>query len=216
VIDTGPGIPRDKQALAFKEFQRFATGPGAEHGLGLGLSIVERISRILDHPVDLRSEPDRGTAFTVQVPRSRAPTAAAPPPAVQPTLGPAPAAVLCIDNQTSILDGMRALLVTWSCSVRTATGFADLERLLESDPRPPDLVIADYHLDGGADGIACIAAVRRRFGADLPAILITADQSEELRTRARAQGLPVLHKPIKPAALRALMQRVLAARQAAE
>ncbi len=217
VVDTGPGIPHEQQALAFKEFQRFAAGPEAERGLGLGLSIVQRISRILDHPVGLRSEPGRGTTFTVSVPRSLAPvTAAVPATTVPPTPGPAPAAVLCIDNQTSILDGMRALLVNWSCSVRTATGLADLEALFERDPRPPDLVIADYHLDGGADGIACIEASRRRFGAELPAILITADQSEALRARARGHGLPVLNKPIRPAALRALMQRALAARQAAE
>ncbi len=217
VVDTGTGIPKEQQALAFKEFQRFAVGPDAEHGLGLGLSIVQRISRILDHPVGLRSEPGRGTAFTVQVPLSRSPvTAVTPPVAVQPTLTPERAAVLCIDNQTTILDGMRALLVNWSCSVRTATGLADMQGLLERDPRPPDLIIADYHLDDGADGIACIEAVRRRFGADLPAILITADRSEELKARAQASGLPVLNKPIKPAALRALMRRALATRQAAE
>ncbi len=181
VVDTGAGIPHDKQALAFKEFQRFAAGPDAEHGLGLGLSIVQRIGRILDHPISLRSEPGRGTAFTVQVPSSLSPvTVAAPAAAVQPTLGPAQAAVLCIDNQTSILDGMQSLLRNWSCDVRTAAGLADLEGLFERDPRPPDLVIADFHLDGGADGIACIEAVRRRFGADVPAILITADRSEEI------------------------------------
>ncbi len=217
VLDTGTGIPKEQQALAFKEFQRFAAGPDADHGLGLGLSIVERISRILDHPVHLRSEPGRGTGFTVQLPRSLAPVSpVVAPVAVPPMLAPERAAVLCIDNQKSILDGMRALLVNWSCSVRTAAGLADMQVLLERDPRAPDLVIADYHLDGGADGIACIEAVRRRFGADLPGILITADRSEELKALAHARGLPVLNKPIKPAALRALMQRALATRQAAE
>jgi len=217
VIDTGIGIPREKQALAFKEFQRFAAGPDAEHGLGLGLSIVQRISRILDHPLTLRSEPGRGTAFSLQLPRSLAPvTAEAQPSALPPTLAPARAEVLCIDNQESILDGMRALLVNWSCEVRTATGLADMEALLERDPRPPDLIIADYHLGEEADGIACVEALRRRFRADLPAILITADRSEELKARATASGLPVLSKPIRPAALRALMRRALTARQAAE
>ena len=124
--------------------------------------------------------------------------------------------MLCIDNQESILDGMRALLANWSCGVRTATGLADMEALLARDPRAPDLIIADYHLGVGADGIACVEAVRRRFGADLPAILITADRSDELKARAAASGLPVLSKPIRPAALRALMRRGLAARQAAE
>ena len=79
VVDTGPGIPHEQQALAFKEFQRFAAGPEAERGLGLGLSIVQRISRILDHPVDLRSEPGRGTTFSVRVPRSLAPVTGSRP-----------------------------------------------------------------------------------------------------------------------------------------
>jgi CheY-like chemotaxis protein/anti-sigma regulatory factor (Ser/Thr protein kinase) len=218
VVDTGIGISRKHQLLAFKEFQRFATGPDAERGLGLGLSIVQRISRVLDHPVSLRSQLGRGTVFTVEVPQSLAPPVAtvARPPILQPTLGPERAAVLCIDNQRSILDGMQTLLTHWACSVRTATGQADMQALLERDPQPPDLVIADYHLDDGADGIACIEIVRRRFGADVPAILITADQSESLKAKAGACGLPVLSKPIKPAALRALMRRLLATRQAAE
>ncbi len=218
VIDTGIGIPADQQALVFKEFQRFATGPDAEQGLGLGLSIVQRISRVLDHPFSLRSELGRGTTFTVLVPRSQAPPMATVtrPSAAKPALVSERAAVLCVDNQTSILDGMRTLLAQWACTVRTAAGLADMQALLERDPWPPDLVIADYHLDEGANGLACIEWVRRRFGTEVPAILITADQSEALKALARAHGLPVLNKPIRPAALRALMRRVLATRQAAE
>jgi Na+/proline symporter/CheY-like chemotaxis protein len=218
VIDTGIGIPADQQGLVFKEFQRFATGPDAEQGLGLGLSIVQRISRVLDHPVSLRSEPGHGAAFTVLVPRSQRPpmVTVTRPSAAKPTLVSERAAVLCVDNQTSILDGMKTLLAQWACTVRTATSLADMQALLERDPWPPDLVIADYHLDEGADGLACVEWVRRRFGSDVPAILITADQSEALKALARVHGLPVLNKPIRPAALRALMRRALATRQAAE
>jgi Na+/proline symporter/CheY-like chemotaxis protein/PAS domain-containing protein len=218
VWDTGPGIPPDKQALVFKEFQRFATGPGAERGLGLGLSIVERISRILDHPLGLRSTPGRGTLFTVRVPRGRAsegprpfrPAPARPGPALD------QAVVLCIDNQASILDGMQALLAGWSCRVLGATGLAEALAITKDGTEPPDLVIVDYHLDDGGDGISSLETLRRRFGAAVPAILITADRSEELKARARAADLPLLNKPIKPAALRALIARALAGSRAAE
>ncbi|WP_425450159.1 hybrid sensor histidine kinase/response regulator [Virgifigura deserti] len=217
VWDTGSGIPQDKQLLVFKEFQRFAIGSGTEQGLGLGLSIVERISRILDHPVSLRSELGRGTMFTLRVPRGEmtiAPPLVAPEPA-RFSSALDRAVVLCIDNQASVLDGMRTLLAAWSRSVRVASGLSEALEVVGDGTERPDLVIVDYHLDEG-DGIACVEALRRRLGIDLPAILITADRSDALKMRADALGLPLLNKPIKPAALRALITQTLADRQAAE
>ncbi|MFI4987361.1 MAG: NahK/ErcS family hybrid sensor histidine kinase/response regulator [Alphaproteobacteria bacterium] len=218
VWDTGCGIPRDKQPLVFKEFQRFASGPGTEHGLGLGLSIVERISRILDHPVSFRSVPGRGTAFTLRVPRG---TAAVAPLrlAFEPVLPLQPAervTLLCIDNEPSVLDGLTSLLEGWSYRMRPARGLAAALELDRAGLMPPDLLIVDYHLGGGDDGIDCIVALRHHYRAEVPAILITADRSEPVKSRARSLALPILNKPLKPAALRALIMRAIAARQAAE
>ncbi|HEY0832681.1 MAG TPA: PAS domain-containing hybrid sensor histidine kinase/response regulator [Azospirillum sp.] len=213
VWDTGIGIPPDKQALVFREFQRFVDVPGVAHGLGLGLSIVERISRVLDHPLSLRSTPGRGTVFGVRVPRAPVPpdmgeTAPSAPAAIAPN-----ARVLCIDNDAAILDGMRTLLGGWGCSVRTA---ADLDQAREAvDAEPPDIVLVDLHLGDGADGFACVDDLRRRLRTDVPAILITADRSEPVKARAVAAGLPLLNKPVRPAALRTLMRRALSARRVA-
>jgi Na+/proline symporter/signal transduction histidine kinase/CheY-like chemotaxis protein len=217
VHDTGSGIPLEQQKLVFREFQRFTVAPGAEQGLGLGLSIVDRIARVLDHPVGFRSIPRRGTAFTVLLPRGAAPAARPPRMAPVPALPTLEhALMLCIDNEPGVLDGMKALLEGWGCRVLVATGLAAALDLLAGDPALPDLMIVDYHLDAEADGLRCAEMLRHRFGSDIPAVLITADRSQAVRAAALVQGLHVLNKPIKPAALRALATRVIAARQAAE
>jgi Na+/proline symporter/signal transduction histidine kinase len=218
VHDTGSGIPAEQQKLVFREFQRFATPPGAEQGLGLGLSIVDRVARVLDHPVRFHSIPGRGTAFTVLLPRALGAVPARRPPAAPvPTLPTLERAVmLCIDNEPGVLDGMKTLLEGWGCRVLVATGLAAALDRLTGEPAGVDLMIVDYHLDAEADGLRCVDLLRRRLAADIPAVLITADRSQAVKAAARAQGLHLLNKPIKPAALRALATRIIAARQAAE
>jgi len=218
VWDTGSGIHPEHRGLVFQEFRRFATGPETEHGLGLGLSIVERIGRILQHPISLSSELTRGTVFSVQVPRGRSPAPSAPVDYV-PSRGPSKleqALVLCVDNEASVLDGMKTLLESWSCRVLLAPGLPEAIELLAARATKPDILIVDYHLDRNGDGVHCIESLRRRFGAELPALLVTADRSDAVRSCATSIDLPILHKPVKPAALRALLMRLLAVRVAAE
>ena len=123
--------------------------------------------------------------------------------------------VLCLDNDVAILDGMEMLLEGWGCRVLKAADLTAAIALVAETKVTPDGLLVDYHLDDG-NGIAAIAELRRRFGADLTAILITADRSPRVREDARANSVQVLNKPIKPAALRALltqwrMQRLAAA-----
>jgi CheY-like chemotaxis protein len=112
--------------------------------------------------------------------------------------------VLCIDNEPKVLDGMDALLGGWGCRVLKAPDLATaIDTIAESQVAPNGLLV-DYHLDKG-NGLDAIIELRRRFGAELPAILITADRSPHVRDAAREQDVQVLSKPLKPAALRALM-----------
>jgi Na+/proline symporter/signal transduction histidine kinase len=217
VYDTGLGIPHSRKRAIFKEFHRLEEGAKVARGLGLGLSIVDRIGRVLDHKIDLKSNVGRGSHFCVEVPVSvTAPTS-------QPTRETVPidrgqlagTVALCVDNEASILDGMEALLGGWGCRVIKATDLDAAVTMVTEAQIPPNGLLVDYHLDR-SDGIAAISELRRRFGADLPAILITADRSPRVRDGARAQGIQILHKPLKPAALRALLaqwrvQRVAAA-----
>jgi len=205
VYDTGVGIKETERRDIFIEFHRLEQGARIARGLGLGLSIVERVARVLGCVVELKSEPGRGSHFAIAVPRSSAAPVALParddgridPGQLAGTMA------LCIDNEPSVLDGMETLLQGWGCEVIKAPDLdIALAAISESATMPNGLLI-DYHLDQG-NGIEAIAALRARCG-DLPAILITADRSPAVREQARAQGIQVLHKPIKPAALRALL-----------
>ena len=208
-----------RSSVIFREFHRLDEGAKVARGLGLGLSIVERIARVLDHKIELRSAPGRGSRFSVEVPLLERRAAVAVRRATPPRVDRgqlAGIAVLCIDNEPQILDGMETLLGGWGCRGAQGAGSRDRDRRDRARRRtPPNGLLVDYHLDQG-NGIDAIAELRRRFGADLPAILITADRSPQVRDEARAQDVQVLNKPLKPAALRALMaqwrvQRVAAA-----
>jgi signal transduction histidine kinase/CheY-like chemotaxis protein len=217
VYDTGLGIPKSQTKAIFREFHRLTQGAKVARGLGLGLSIVERIGRVLDHKIDLQSRVGEGSRFSVEMPLSSAAASvrlATPPLRVDPGQLEG-MAVLCVDNDSQILDGMETLLGGWGCRVLNATNLASASAAIAEAKIGLSGVLVDYHLDDG-NGIDAIVELRRRFGADLPAILITADRSPRVRDEARARDVPMLNKPIKPAALRALLaqwriQRVAAA-----
>ncbi|MCC5977655.1 MAG: hybrid sensor histidine kinase/response regulator [Salinarimonas sp.] len=217
VHDTGLGIPASKQRLIFREFKRLDQGAQIAQGLGLGLSIVERIARVLEHPLNLVSHPGRGSCFSVTLPRAASiPLGAVPEAPVRTaSAGLDGLRVLAIDNEPAILAGMRELLGGWGCEVFGAHGLAEAQALLRGGEFAPDVVIADYHLDQG-DGIEAILALRWHLGADLPAVLLTADRSPRVREDAAAKGIQLLNKPLKPAALRALLTRWQLNRNAAE
>src|ERR1700731_1110677 len=217
VYDTGIGIPHSKRRAVFKEFHRLDQGARVARGVGLGLSIVERIARVLDSEVALKSVVGHGSRFSVEVPRA---AAAAASPAVaamtRTSAGRLTGTVaLCIDNDRSILDGMEKLLGGWDCRVLTAADLTEALAAIDASGLEPDGPLVDYHLDGG-NGIAAIAELRRRLGRDLPAILITADRSLHVREEAQAEGVHLLHKPLKPASLRALITQWRVQRVAAE
>jgi len=216
VWDTGIGVPEDKQRAIFDEFLRLDQGARAARGLGLGLSIVQRVGKVLGHPIDVRSRHGNGSVFSVQAPLGmRARAVAGEAMQSQPMRSAASIVglkVLAIDNEASVIDGMRLLLTNWGCKVATASGIgAALERL---DPAP-DVIVADYHLDDG-DGLEAITQLRLKLGFHAPAILATADRSPEVRDAARSIDVEILNKPIKPAPLRALLARCLALNAAAE
>ena len=217
ICDTGLGIPASQKKNVFREFHRLNEGAKVARGLGLGLSIVERIARVLNHKVELRSASGEGSRFSVEVPVAAA-VSATTARRDEPRADPgqlAGIAVLCIDNDPQILDGMQTLLQGWGCRVLAAPDLASARVAIDSDRVTLSGLLVDYHLDEG-NGIDAIVALRQQMGNHLPAILITADRSPHVREEARLRDVPVLHKPVKPAALRALLtqwriQRVAAA-----
>ncbi|MDR6772044.1 NahK/ErcS family hybrid sensor histidine kinase/response regulator [Azospirillum sp. BE72] len=209
VWDNGPGIPRDKITEIFQEFRRLDTPvtKGRDRGMGLGLAIVDRVARMLDHPITVRSEPGRGSVFAVTVPRGTERRAVRPASiAARPmTNRLAGTSVLVLDNEPAVVAGMEALLRGWACDVVSATNGDEALALLSGMPQPPDLLIADYHLDDGALGVNEVARLRAACGRILPAVIVTANRTPELADEAKAAGCLVLNKPVKPAQLRAVM-----------
>jgi CheY-like chemotaxis protein len=204
VYDTGVGIPESKRRDIFVEFHRLEQGARIARGLGLGLSIVERIARVLGSAIDLQSTAAGGSHFAVAVPLSNAAPVALPA-RDDARIDPSQLAgttALCIDNEPSVLDGMETLLRGWGCDVIKAPDL-DIALAAIDEGTTPNGLLVDYHLDHG-NGIEAILALRKRCG-NLPAILLTADRTPAVREQARAEGIQVLHKPIKPAALRALL-----------
>lgn len=215
VIDTGIGIAGDKLNTVFNEFTRLDEGVREAEGLGLGLSIVDRIARVLRLEIRIFSNPGKGTRFSVILPVAamQAPRREIEPKApARATTSLAGLHVLCVDNDARILDGMRLLLEGWGCSVGTFSGSEDFAR---ADIHRPDIVLADYHLDGRS-GLDVIARLRDIHGRDLAAVLVTADRSTEVRAAAAALDVPVINKPLKPAVLRSMMARVRPLASAAE
>jgi CheY-like chemotaxis protein/two-component sensor histidine kinase len=207
VYDTGIGIPPDKRRAVFVEFHRLDQGAKVARGIGLGLSIVERIARVLEHPITLDSEVDRGTHFSIEVPVAPTEVGETRPPEQHTDHGRiAQTVVLCIDNDPKILDGMAALLWGWECETILAADLSEAVASLRAAGKSPGGLLVDYHLDRG-NGIEAVAALRRLFGAEIPAVLITADPSPGVRETARASAIQVLNKPLKPASLRALMSQ---------
>lgn len=218
VVDTGIGIPSASLKTVFNEFTRLDEGTRTAAGLGLGLSIVDRISRVLDHPVHLSSVAGRGSDFRVELPIetniNRVLKTGPDPSPVHGSSNLQGLSVLCIDNELKILDGLDLLMSGWNCRVESVVSMEALNAILERQTEPPHAIIADYHLDDG-DGIEAVGMVREHWRFDIPAILATADRSPDVRNRAETQSISIFHKPLKPAALRAFLNRIAAARRSA-
>jgi signal transduction histidine kinase len=209
VHDTGPGIPESKLDVIFQEFQRLHTDGDGTSGLGLGLSIVERMAKVLEAPVHVRSEPGRGSMFAIDIPlaEQQKPATIPKPRKVQPPALAGAVRVLVIDNERPILEGMQLLLAGWGNIVHTATGTEEALAALAAADGRIDMILADYHLNN-EDGITVIRTLRTRARRPIPAVLITADRTPAVADLAVAHDVHLLRKPLKPAALRAAMSHV--------
>ncbi|RRH98104.1 hybrid sensor histidine kinase/response regulator [Mesorhizobium tamadayense] len=217
VADTGCGIPDEQREAVFEEFHRGTSTlaeVGLAGGLGLGLAIVRRMAAALGHPVTFSSKVGRGTIFHIDVPvgvSTAAEPAASGGDIERPRgYGLFGTKVLLVENDADVLSAMTSLLERWQCLVRAATSTDDALDLLGDTAWVPDIVIADQHLDGGDLGTTTIAEVRDYLGRPVPALIVTADGSEAVARAARAAGIELMRKPLKPAQLRALLAHLLA------
>ncbi|MGZ3404587.1 MAG: ATP-binding response regulator [Phenylobacterium sp.] len=219
VWDTGPGIAQDQREAVFEEFYQLSN-PDRDRtkGLGLGLAIVRRLSEILGHGLAFDSRPGHGSVFRLIGRRAGPEEAVAAAPEPSSTLAePRPGLILAIDDEAAIRTAMAELLHSWGHQVVAAAGGDEALAALTKKGVPPDLIICDYRLQGGEDGVAVIRRLADVFGAAIPAILLTGDTAADRIREAQASGYPLLHKPLSHARLRAAVTSLLRqARQPAE
>jgi Na+/proline symporter/signal transduction histidine kinase/CheY-like chemotaxis protein len=214
VWDTGFGIPEDRLDDIFVEFKRIETGPHAQqNGIGLGLAIAQRTAQTLNHPLRVSSSYNHGSMFAILVPwgdplQVKAKTTHNPETTLHQQMHGY--RVLVIDNETAILQGMQAMLEQWGCVVYGAISANQALDLIAQLKQPdyPQVILADYHLNGGLLGTQAISDIRHKLGQDIAAIVITADRSNDMKKIVAEAGFGLLHKPLKPAVLRKLINRL--------
>lgn len=203
VWDTGPGISEENRQRIFEEFERL---PGSSmQGLGLGLSIAQNISQLLGHEISLDSILGKGSVFRIAVPIGEKKTIEQKRRFNDPNL--ANVKVLCVDNEPRILAGMQSLLEQWGCQVTTARDLGQALSLWREESAP-QLVLADFHLDKET-GMDVLQALQYHWQQPLAAVVISADNSDEVRDEVLAAGYLYLPKPIIANSLRMTMNRAL-------
>jgi signal transduction histidine kinase/CheY-like chemotaxis protein len=208
VLDTGPGIAEADRVRIFQEFERLPRQTGdAEEGLGLGLAIVKRYAELLDVELKLHSVEGRGTCFSVCVPLGQ-PAQTGTTAEAHPQQSLAGTAVVCLDNDAQVRRGMSALLQSLGADVTAVSSGWALRELLQGGARP-SIVLADYHLDDEENGVDAVCDAQRDYGCHTPCIVISADNSIEVRERVSAAGFRFLPKPVQPARLQALIAALL-------
>ncbi|NIL95657.1 MAG: response regulator, partial [Planctomycetales bacterium] len=211
VWDTGPGIPDDHQDRIFDEFHRVNASVNPADGMGLGLAIVERACRLLEHPLQLQSEIGRGTRFSVELKRSVEDTAPEPQddqPAENAQANLLNSIVLLVENNEDLRAALTLNLENWGVSVLPCHDQAEAEELLAELDIAPDAIVADYQLDDGALGTDVIAQLRARLGP-IPSCIITADRTTSLGELCKGVGAELIHKPIDPDLLLQFLEQAI-------
>ncbi|MGB1237099.1 MAG: PAS-domain containing protein [Pseudomonadales bacterium] len=207
VVDTGPGIPIDKQQRVFEQFTQLDNAQAGQ-GLGLGLSISKSFCQLLQHPLKLCSEVGRGCTFSIQVPLVSA-RAAVQQAAKLPSIDLSGVCVLCIENDPELLQATLALLEAWQCNVLCAERSEVALTLAEQYGDEIDIVLADYQLGGEVDGLTLLAKISGASAYGIPGILMTAALESNLAQKTEREGFSFMRKPIDPETLKALMGRLL-------
>jgi signal transduction histidine kinase/CheY-like chemotaxis protein len=206
VWDTGIGFPLDQVEAMFMEFRQLEVGKVRRQGLGLGLSIANRLCEMLGHEIEVRSTQGKGSVFRVKIPLRAAPTQESMAPSaiqqpLQTTIPPLCIAVLDDDQDNLIATAL--LLRDWGCKVLTATTLEGIARI----ECCPDLLLVDHHLKGEEKGTSAIPLLREKFGRPIKAIVVTGDTEPEQLQDIKNLGYPVVHKPLKPMKLRSILQQ---------
>ena len=197
VEDTGIGIEQDELEEIFREFHQCKSAGGSNEGFGLGLAIVRRLSKLLDHEVTVQSQPGEGSCFTVQVPVVRSATRSAEEGTSKPVEHEAACGlILLFEDDLQVADAWELLLESEGYSVAMAASGNEARALIKQLAEEPSLIVSDYHLLDGATGVDAVAAVREHFGRNIPSFIVTGDTSKVIQGLRPLENCAVMSKPV--------------------
>ncbi len=214
VRDNGVGIAKEDQENIFREFHQCKQHPlDTEKGLGLGLAIVDRLAKLLGHQLLLRSIPNVGTVFALQIPSAIRPDNTASqiistPNDISAISSLKGKKLLIVDDDPLVLESTVHILSSWGCIVSSADSMAAVKKLL-SEGFKWDLIITDFQLEENTTGLSVIQEVKQKLNEAIPCILITGNTSQEITRLVKLGGDWVLYKPVRPAKLRSLVEFLL-------
>jgi len=213
IWDNGVGIAEDKINEIFQEFKRLKTSTVAfRNGLGLGLAIVDKIAKVLEQPIKVKSVIGKGSMFSIQVPLGKAdqiPTVSEKYSNILQNTTLTHCKIWLIDNDVNICDGMANLLAGWNCHVVTAISLKDLKQQVDIYNDNADILIIDYHLDDGRTGIEVAKIINEGRHSPLPTLMITANYSKSLKNEIKNTNILLLNKPVKPMKLKTSILHLL-------
>jgi CheY-like chemotaxis protein len=214
IWDTGIGIPADKHESIFGEFYRLKSSEAGATGFGLGLAIVDRLSKLLEHSVAVRSIVGKGSCFSITVDEVAAAVEVEKPVAApQRQFGFSERKLIVVlDNDRLVLEGMSGLIRSWGCDVVAGENENAVLDSLAEHTKLPDIIISDYHLQDGKTGIEAIGKLHRALDAAIPAFLMSGDMDPGPQRAAQAKGYALLHKPVEPMTLRATLTQMMSKR----
>jgi len=204
VEDTGIGISQDELATIFEEFYQVGNPErDRSQGLGLGLAIVQRLSRLLGHRIDVRSRLGQGSCFTINLPLVDRRTSTEAPQPIPNAAAGGSGLVLIIDDEMMLRESLRLLIEGWKFETVVAASGDEAVTML--DGRTPGFIIADYRLAGGAIGTEAVRLVHEAAGRQVPAVILTGDTAPERIAEVERSGFAILHKPVPPPELHRLL-----------
>jgi CheY-like chemotaxis protein len=209
VYDTGTGISKENLPYIFDEFHRIQNPADNEkQGLGLGLAITKRLAEMLEHPLKVQSQIDRGSQFSITLPRYFGALRALPKRQTwQPAGNLSGITVLYLENSVDSLEAMAALLNNWGCEVIKCATFEKAVDAFRQNTQSIDMVLADYRLDESQTGLDFLNFARE-FSENIIGVLVTAEQDLSIKNNAQENGHIFLAKPVEPAALRGILTRL--------
>lgn len=211
VWDTGTGIPGEQQEIIFDEFLRLESARNRSTGVGLGLSIVRQLSALLGHEISVKSRVDRGSVFSITIPRCD-PEVAGRRLALEST---SPESVeglriMVVEDDPMICEAMQEMLSSWGCCVKCFSSINSAAESL-SDGSVPDLLISDFHLGNGVNALDAVQRVHAVTGQDIPVLIVTAELRKQELAAVVEREYPVLHKPVESEQLRSSIYRAIRA-----